>query len=524
MRRPRWNTAFVLRLHASFLCFSVPLRCATDFRHGALICAPLLKASWVHHASGRQQGPSLRPVLQQLKSRTTLLLPYFMSMQVRLIVLLKASRSYQKLTLRPEPHVGHLYSMVIADALKRWQLIQGRNALLCTGTDEHGMKVQRAAHRVNIDPKSFCDRGAQVFLDLAELAGIAHDYFIRTTDQAHVQAVQHAWNVLNQQGYIYLSKHEGWYSVSDETYYPQAAVHLIVDPPTGRKIMASIETGKEVEWTSETNYCFRLSAFRDRLMEHYKAHPNFVVPRSRMREIEDAVSSGLQDLSVSRPSARLDWGIPVPGDSSQTIYVWLDALVNYVTTTGYPWPPDRAQDGGWPADVHVIGKDITRFHCIYWPAFLMALDVPLPKQILAHAHWTLGREKMSKSTGNVVNPFFAIERFGNEVMRYFFSHSGGLAQDADYDNSYIIERYKTDLQGGLGNLTSRVTRGKGWSIAEAVQGADEMRFEDELTKMHHKRLLHARKNVADRFDKLDIKGAMKEITTLIYDVSQSRRT
>ena len=232
--------------------------------------------------------------------------------------------------------------------------------------------------------------------------------------------------------------------------------------------MVSIETGKEVEWTSERNYHFRLSAFQDSLLEFYKSNQDFIVPKMRMDEVVQQVSAGLDDLSVSRPVERLQWGIRVPTDPSQTIYVWLDALLNYATAAGYPFTPGQESVNGWPADVHVVGKDIVRFHCIYWPAFLMALDLPLPKQVLTHAHWTLGRQKMAKSTGNVVNPFFALERFGTDTMRWYLIHDGGISDDADYDNRFIIEKYKKGLQGGLGNLASRIMRGKGWDVRRAV--------------------------------------------------------
>ncbi|KAK5112968.1 hypothetical protein LTR62_003790 [Meristemomyces frigidus] len=367
------------------------------------------------------------------------------------------------------PHVGHMYTMILTDVMKRWQVLKGRKAILMTGTDEHGMKIQQAAARADINPKEFCDKGADVFKDLAKKIDISNEEFIRTTDKRHKEAVEYAWLRLWDEGYIYESKHEGWYSVSDETFYPQTQVQLIVDPPTGRKLMASIETGKEVEWTSERNYHFRLTAFKDKLLEFFKSNPDFVVPRTRMDEVVNHVNTALTDLSVSRPVERLTWGIPVPTDPSQTIYVWLDALLNYATVAGYPFTPGREHEGGWPADIHVIGKDIVRFHCIYWPAFLMALDLPLPKQILTHAHWTLGKQKMAKSTGNGVNPFWALERFGIDTMRWYLIHEGGITDDADYDNSFIIEKYKKHLQGGLGNLTSRIMRGKGWDVQRAVR-------------------------------------------------------
>ncbi|KAL8945949.1 MAG: hypothetical protein Q9222_007584, partial [Ikaeria aurantiellina] len=275
--------------------------------------------------------------------------------------------------------------------------------------------------------------------------------------------------MLKERGYIYQSKHEGWYSVSDETFCPPSAVHLILDPSTGRKLMASQETGKEVEWTSENNYHFCMSNLRDRLLQFYADNPHFVEPSTRMQDVVQQATSGLSDLSISRPVERLSWGIPVPDDPSQTIYVWLDALINYLTKANYPFQiPGQEHAAGWPADVHVIGKDIVRFHCIYWPAFLLALDLPLPKQVLTHAHWTLGREKMAKSTGNVVNPFFALERFDTDTMRYYLVRDGGIKDDSDYDNTFIISRYKS-LQGSLGNLVTRIVRGHGWSVQRAVQ-------------------------------------------------------
>jgi methionyl-tRNA synthetase len=204
-------------------------------------------------------------------------------------------------------------------------------------------------------------------------------------------------------------------------------------------------------------------------LKFYEDNPKFIIPQTRMNDIVQQVRSGLEDLSVSRPVERLTWGVRVPTDTSQTMYVWLDALLNYATAVGFPFSPGSEYDGGWPADIHVVGKDIIRFHCIYWPAFLMALDVPLPKQVLTHAHWTLGRQKMAKSTGNVVNPFWALERFGMDPMRWYLVHEGGITDDADYDNQFIIDKYKKGLKGGLGNLASRIMRYKGWDVRRAVE-------------------------------------------------------
>jgi methionyl-tRNA synthetase len=362
----------------------------------------------------------------------------------------------------------------LTDILKRWQILLGDDrATLLTGTDEHGMKIQKAAQKAGLDVKLFCDKHMSQFKLLSQRVDISYNHFIRTTDAVHRKAVEHFWQELNHRGYIYESKHEGWYSVSDETFFPQSSVHLVLDPSTGRKHMASMETGREVEWTSEVNYHFRLSQFRDRLLQHYKENPDFIIPASRQSFIVKEVENGLQDLSVSRPASRLQWGIAVPNDESQTIYVWLDALINYLTYAGYPFAPGNEKASIWPPNCQVIGKDIIKFHCIYWPAFLMALDIPLPKQFLTHAFWTMNREKMSKSVGNVVNPFFAIDRFDPDTMRYYMANDGGLVDDADYDNLYIVDRYKKSLQGGLGNLVSRIIRGKKWDVRESVRNAEK---------------------------------------------------
>ncbi|KAI4250228.1 MAG: hypothetical protein L6R40_000401 [Gallowayella cf. fulva] len=414
------------------------------------------------------------------------------------------------------PHIGHLYTLVLTDVLKRFQTLKGRKAILCTGTDEHGMKIQRAAEKARQNVRAFCDANFKAFDVLAKAADIQYDHFIRTSEPDHRFAVQHFWLMLKHRDYIYESKHEGWYSVSDETFYPQSAVQLTLDPATGRKFMASQETGKEVEWTSEINYHFRLSTLRDRLLQHYADNPQFVEPSTRMQDVVQQVTDGLSDLSISRPVERLSWGIPVPDDTSQTIYVWLDALINYLTKANYPFQlPTQEHTAGWPADVHVIGKDIVRFHCIYWPAFLLALDLPLPKQIMTHAHWTLGREKMAKSTGNVVNPFFALERFGSDTMRYYLLFSGGIQNDSDYDNIYIIERYKR-LQGTLGNLVTRVIRGKGWDVRRAVKSGQT---DDSADGQAHRSRLRTLPSAVDAgMARLQPGAALKSILSVIYQV------
>lgn len=283
--------------------------------------------------------------------------------------------------------------------------------------------------------------------------------------------------------------------------------------------MTSIETGAEVEWSSEQNYHFRLSAFRDKLLDFFKANPEWITPEHRMKDVVQAVESGLEDLSVSRPYERLQWGIRVPGDDTQTIYVWLDALINYATKAGYPFTPGKEQEGGWPADCHVIGKDIVRFHCIYWPAFLMALGLPLPKKILTHAHWTLGGAKMSKSTGRVVDPFNALDRYGPDVMRFYMAHDGGIHNDSSYDNRNIIKLYNDVLAGQLGNLASRVTRGKKWSVRGAIEriGSVPAEYWDEGpgSKFWTNSLSTVVAKVEGSFDVYDPRKAVFQITEFV---------
>jgi methionyl-tRNA synthetase len=415
--------------------------------------------------------------------------------------------------------------MVLADVIKRWQVLNGRKTLLSTGTDEHGMKVQQAAAREGFAPKEFCDSNAEKFKQLAQAATIDYDFFVRTTDGDHIEAVHHFWYLLRERGYIYESKHEGWYCISDECFYPESTIERKFDPRTGKTIMASIETGNEVEWTEEKNYHFRMKDLKDKLLQFYKDNPDWILPRSRMNEVVSWVSNNLEDLSISRPVNRLDWGVRVPDDPSQTVYVWVDALINYLTKAGYPnWTPGKEHEGGWPADVHLIGKDILRFHCIYWPALLMALDLPLPKQILSHAHWTMGKKKMSKSIGNVVNPFYAIDRWGVDTMRYYLMRDGGIENDADYGNEFILKRYKSELQATIGNLLNRIARAQpSWGLDEAVKLAGTSTLPESTIGYQHMKNLRielekATREFATQMDSLNPASALRVLVDMIFEV------
>ncbi|WFC96413.1 methionine--tRNA ligase [Malassezia brasiliensis] len=365
-----------------------------------------------------------------------------------------------------EPHIGHLHSDVLADVLCRYQTLRTggwtRNAngvypppthaQFATGTDEHGMKVQRVAESQNVSPRALCDRVSQRFRALADEANIAYTRFIRTTDSDHAVAVASFWQSLVDRGHVYLGQHEGWYAVSDEAFYPDAQVRQVTRD--GETWHESIETGQRVEWTAETNYKFRLSAFQAPLLAWLEANPRVVQPRGMYERVLSEVREGLSDLSISRPRARLHWGIPVPNDAEHTMYVWVDALINYLTAVGYT---GGAPPPAWPADVHVVGKDIVRFHAIYWPALLMAAGLPLPHTVVAHAHWTVERSKMSKSRGNSVNPFEALAKYGTDTIRCFLMRAGGnLSSDADYSEAQLQEFQRKYLQGQLGNLLSRV--------------------------------------------------------------------
>ncbi|ORZ27075.1 tRNA synthetases class I (M)-domain-containing protein [Lobosporangium transversale] len=356
------------------------------------------------------------------------------------------------------PHIGHLHSAVLADTFKRFHVMKGRKALLSTGTDEHGLKIQQAAMLAGVKEIDLCDQVSQRFKDLFDAANISYTTYIRTTEPRHTITVKELWQKLWDNGYIYKGQHEGWYSISDEAFYASTQVEERIDEKTGSKYHIAIETGKLVEWTTEENYKFKLSAFTDRLLEWLDQNPDAIVPKSRHQEVQSWIRNGLSDLSVSRSRSRLTWGIPIPGDDSHVMYVWMDALTNYLTVAGYPWKDsdmEKNQAYGWPADAQVVGKDILRFHAVYWPAFLMAAKLDLPKRIVAHAHWTQRKMKMSKSIGNVVDPFTAMEEFGTDTIRFYLMNDGGLVDDTDYSSSLVMERYRKLLAGQLGNLLNR---------------------------------------------------------------------
>jgi methionyl-tRNA synthetase len=344
------------------------------------------------------------------------------------------------------PHIGHAYERIATDAIARFKRLDGDDVLFVTGLDEHGLKMLQTAQREGITPLQLGDRTAAQFLAMGEALEAPADDFVRTTQEPHKRASQALWDAMQAAGDIYLSKYSGWYSVRDEAYYDEGEV------TTGSDGGRLAPTGSPVEWVEEESYFFRLSAYADRLLRHYEKYPDFITPEKYKNEIVAFVKRGLSDLSISRTT--FAWGVPVPNDPNHVMYVWVDALTNYITATGYP-DPNAPRAKFWPADVHVIGKDITRFHAIYWPAFLMSAQIAVPKQIVVHGFLFNRGEKMSKSVGNVIDPFTLAEHYGTDQLRYFFLREVPFGQDGNYSHEAIVQRINADLANDLGNLAQR---------------------------------------------------------------------
>ncbi len=343
------------------------------------------------------------------------------------------------------PHIGHAYERIATDAIQRFMRLDGKDTLFVTGMDEYGLKVQQTAAREGLTPQEFVDRVAKEFEAMGEMLNARADDIVRTTQARNVRAAQAIWERMAANGDVYLSKYAGWYSVRDEAYFDESE---LTDGPDGSKLAPS---GAPAEWVEEESYFFRLSSYADRLLAHYEAHPDFVTPEKYLNEIVAFIKRGLTDLSISR--ATLAWGTPVPGDPKHVMYVWVDALTNYITATGFPDDGPRAKY--WPADAHVIGKDITRFHAIYWPAFLMSAGLPVPRQIVVHGFLFNRGEKMSKSVGNVVSPADLVAAYGLDPVRYFFLREVPFGQDGNYSHETIVARRNADLANDLGNLAQR---------------------------------------------------------------------
>ncbi|MDB5477960.1 MAG: methionine--tRNA ligase [Alphaproteobacteria bacterium] len=347
-----------------------------------------------------------------------------------------------------EPHMGSAYCSLACDIMARFKRLDGYQVKFLTGTDEHGLKIFQAARDRGIEPQAFCDEISQKFRDLIPVMNLSVDDFIRTTEARHKRAAQALWAKLADRGDIYLSKYSGWYAVSDEAYYTDEE---IITNDKGEKI--AIASGKPVEWMEEESYFFRLSAFQDRLAEYFSAHPEAIGPKSRFNEIMSFIKSGLQDFSISRTT--FSWGVPVPGDEKHVMYVWFDALTNYLSALGYPDTTPEMQNF-WPETLHIVGKDIQRFHCVYWPAMLMAADLPVPKRVYSHG-WLMAADgrKMSKSFGNFLVPEDFIDTYGLDQTRFYLLRDLSFGQDGNIGHDGI-QRRKNELANDFGNLAQRV--------------------------------------------------------------------
>ena len=348
-----------------------------------------------------------------------------------------------------KPHMGHAYSSIIADFFARFKRIDGFDVHFLTGTDEHGLKIQRAAEHKEIDTLQFCNQISETFRDLSKTLNLSNTDFIRTTEQRHKKTVQHLWSELEKNDNIYLSKYSGWYSVSDEAFYNEDE---IIDKD-GKKV-ADV-SNSPVEWIEEESYFFRLSKWQDKLLEYYEKNEDFISPKSRKNEVVNFVKGGLKDLSISRKA--FSWGIKVPGNSEHVIYVWLDALTNYISALNYPDTKDILFKKFWPASVHLIGKDILRFHAVYWPAFLMAAKIPLPKKVYGHGWILSGEEKMSKSKGNILDPLDIINTYGIDPLRYYLIKEVSFGNDGNISQDRLEDCINSDLANNFGNLCQRVT-------------------------------------------------------------------
>jgi methionyl-tRNA synthetase len=370
------------------------------------------------------------------------------------------------------PHIGHAYEVMATDAIARYHRLNGENVYFSTGTDDHGQKMLQTAREQGKTAQELADELTPAFREMAEALNCSHDDFIRTSEPRHHASVSDLWQRIAENGRddIYKDSYKGWYSVRDEAFY---AEDELVPDAEGNKLSPQ---GTPVEWLEEDSYFFRLSAYEDKLLAHFEAHPDFLMPESRRNEITSFIKGGLKDLSISRTA--FNWGVPVPGDDKHVMYVWMDALTNYLSVLGYPDRDGRYADF-WPCSLHIIGKDITRFHTVYWPAFLMAADLPLPKQVFAHGFLTVKGEKMSKSLGNVLDPMTLAAHYGVDALRYFFLREVPFGRDGSFTDEAIVNRVNADLANDIGNLAQRSLSMIAKNCDEALPQPETLSAEDE---------------------------------------------
>ena len=408
-----------------------------------------------------------------------------------------------------KPHMGHAYSSIIADFFARFKRIDGFNVNFLTGTDEHGLKIQRSAEKAGKEPQIFCDQISKTFRDLSNTLNLSNTDFIRTTESRHKKTVQHLWNELEKNDDIYLSNYSGWYSVSDEAFYNEDEIEEV----NGKKI--SISSKSPVEWIEEESFFFRLSKWEKPLLEYYQANPDFIFPESRRNEVISFVKSGLKDLSVSRKS--FSWGITVPNNKNHVIYVWLDALTNYLSALNYPNKEDDLFKKFWPATIHLIGKDILRFHAVYWPAFLLAAKIDLPKRVYGHGWILSGEEKMSKSRGNILDPLEIIKKYGLDPLRYYLIKEVSFGNDGNISQERLEDCINSDLANNYGNLCQRVT-------AFANKNCDgkiplEIKFKDEDLLILNK-FKNNLDNIRYKIDNQDINFYIDYIINSLFEANK----
>ena len=406
-----------------------------------------------------------------------------------------------------KPHMGHAYSSIIADFFARFKIIDGYKVYFLTGTDEHGLKIQRAAEKKGVETLKFCNEISQTFRDLSKTLNLTNTDFIRTTEERHKKSVQSLWKELEKNEDIYLSKYSGWYSVSDEAFYTNEEIEEI----EGNK--RAIVSKSSVEWMDEESYFFRLSKWEKPLLEYYQKNPDFISPSSKKNEVISFVKSGLKDLSVSRKS--FSWGIQVPGNNEHVIYVWLDALTNYISALNYPNIKDPLFKKFWPASIHLIGKDILRFHAVYWPAFLMAAKIPLPEKIYGHGWILSGEEKMSKSKGNILDPIEIIKKYGLDALRYYLIKEVSFGNDGNISQERLEGCINSDLANNFGNLCQRVTA----FAIKNLQGKipNKIKFEKNDLNILDKFDLDL---IRDKIDKQDLNFYINFIVNLLFETNK----
>lgn len=408
------------------------------------------------------------------------------------------------------PHLGHAYEVISTDVIARFKRLDGHRVMFLTGTDEHGQKVQKTARAQGKEPIDFCNEIAALFQGMDEMLNISHDDFIRTTQERHIRSSQAIWKKLEEAGDIYLGGYAGWYSVRDEAFYLEDETEL---GPDGKR--RAKPTGTEVDWVEEPSYFFRLSAYTQKLLDHYAAHPEFIQPDYRRNEIVNFVKQGLTDLSISRTS--FDWGIPVPGDEKHVMYVWLDALTNYITAIGYPDEKAETFQAFWPADLHIIGKDILRFHTVYWPAFLMSAGLPLPKTVFGHGFLNVNGEKMSKSLGNVITHQSLVEEYGLDQTRYFLMREVPYGNDGSISAESIQNRVNADLANDYGNLSQRVLSMIAKNLGGVVPEPGPFTAEDEALRAQAAGLLPV---LRDEMNRLAIHKTLEAIWKVVAEANR----